>query len=108
MGTNENLSDKEILVLGYAKTGKSVAEFLVKQQANVTINDRGDLSQDSSGTLLLEEGVQIVDGGHPLELLDKHFDMIIKISGIPYSIPFFKKAFQENLPVYTGIQIDSR
>ena len=67
MGTNENLSDKEILVLGYAKTGKSVAEFLVKQQANVTINDRGDLSQDPSVTLLLEEGVQIVDGGHPLD-----------------------------------------
>lgn len=108
MGTNENLSDKEILVLGYAKTGKSVAEFLVKQQANVTINDRGDLSQDPSVTLLLEEGVQIVDGGHPLELLDKHFDMIIKNPGIPYTIPFLQKAIEKNIPIYTDVELASR
>ncbi|HBY90620.1 MAG: UDP-N-acetylmuramoyl-L-alanine--D-glutamate ligase [Ruoffia tabacinasalis] len=108
MGTNENLSDKEILVLGYARTGKSVAEFLVKQQANVTINDRGDLSQDPSVTLLLEDGVQIVDGGHPLELFDKYFDMIIKNPGIPYSIPFLQKAIEKNIPIYTDVELASR
>lgn len=107
MGTNENLSDKAILVLGYALTGKSVAEFLVKQNANVTINDRGDLSQDPSVTLLLEESVKVVDGGHPLDLLDNHFDMIIKNPGIPYSIPFLQKAIEKNIPIYTDVELAS-
>lgn len=107
METNKYLSDKDILVLGYALTGKSVAEFLVKHNANVTINDRGDLSQDPSVTLLLEEGVRIIDGGHPLELLDESFDMIIKNPGIPYTIPFLQKAIEKGIPIYTDVELAS-
>ena len=49
---NTQFNKHNVLILGYAMTGKSVAEFLLEQGANITINDRGDLSQDPSVTLL--------------------------------------------------------
>lgn len=102
-----NFSNQTILVLGYAMTGKSVAEFLLNQQANIIINDRGDLSQDPSVALLIDKGVRVVDGGHPLELLDESIDMIIKNPGIPYSIPFLQAALERNIPIYTDVEIAS-
>lgn len=105
MLSNVNLSSKSILVLGYAMTGKSVAEFLLKQQANIIINDRGDLSEDPSVALLMDKGVRVVDGGHPLYLLDEEIDMIIKNPGIPYSIPFLQKAVSLNIPIYTDVEL---
>lgn len=107
MLSNIDLSSKTILVLGYAMTGKSVAEFLLTQQANIIINDRGDLSEDPSVALLIEKGVRVVDGGHPLHLLDESIDMIVKNPGIPYSIPFLQKAETLNIPIYTDVEIAS-
>lgn len=107
MLSSVNLSSKTILVLGYAMTGKSVADFLLKQDANIIINDRGDLSEDPSVALLKEKGVKVVDGSHPLELLDESIDMIIKNPGIPYSIPFLERAVELNIPIYTDVELAS-
>lgn len=35
-----NLQDKHVLVLGYARSGRSVAEYLLAQGAKVTINEK--------------------------------------------------------------------
>ncbi|XJS09939.1 UDP-N-acetylmuramoyl-L-alanine--D-glutamate ligase [Aerococcaceae bacterium WGS1372] len=107
MLSNIDLSTKTILVLGYAMTGKSVAEFLLKQQANIIINDRGDLSKDPSVALLIDKGVRVVDGGHPLHLFDEPIDMIVKNPGIPYSIPFLQRAQELEIPIYTDVEIAS-
>lgn len=97
--------DKKVLILGYALTGKSVADFLLSQGSQITINDRGDLSQDRSVDLLIEQGVKVVDQGHPLELLDQGFDYIIKNPGIPYSIDLIQAAIEKQIPIYTDIEI---
>lgn len=96
-----------VLIIGFAMTGKSVAEFLLEQGASITINDRGDLSQDPSVNLLLSKGAKLVTGGHPLELLDEAFDYIVKNPGIPYSIPIIKKAMELNIPIYTDVELAS-
>lgn len=100
-----DLKDKNVLIIGYAMTGKSVAEFLLKNGTHITINDRGDLSNDPSVHLLLSQGVKVIDGGHPLSILDESFDFIVKNPGIPYHIPFIQRAQELNIPIYTDIEL---
>lgn len=100
-----DISNKKILVLGYALTGKSVATFLNEKGAQVTINDQSDLLNDASAQQLQAQGVELVGGGHPLELLDEDFDFIVKNPGIPYSIPFLKEATLRGIPIYTDIEV---
>ena len=99
------LSNKKVLVIGYAVTGKSVVEFLIAQGARVTLTDRGNLSEDSSVSLLKQAGVHVVDGGHPISLLDEHFDFIVKNPGIPYQIPFIQAALERKIPIYTDVEL---
>ena len=57
---NQELFDqKNILIIGYAMTGQSVAEFLVQKGANVTVNDRGNLIEDESVDALIRQGVKL-------------------------------------------------
>ncbi len=39
----------------------------------------------------MEEGIKVVTGGHPLELLDEDFALMVKNPGIPYSNPMIEK-----------------
>lgn len=96
--------DQNILVLGYALTGKSVVDYLLRENANITLNDRGDLSKDPSVDLLLKAGVKVVDGGHPIELLEG-IDMIVKSPVIPYSIEIIQEAINQQIPVYTDVEL---
>lgn len=102
-----NLQDKHVLVLGYARSGRSVAEYLLAQGAKVTINEKKDLSGDPSFESLVKQGVQVISGDHPLSLLDQGFDFIVKNPGIPYQIPFLQQAQQQHIPIYTDIEIAS-
>lgn len=104
---NIEFNKHKVLIIGYAMTGKSVAEFLLEQGASITINDRGDLSQDPSVNLLLSQGAKVVTGGHPVELLEESFDYIVKNPGIPYSIPIIKRAIELKLPIYTDVELAS-
>ena len=80
-----NLEDKRILVLGFARSGYSTAKILNKLGYNVILNAFDDLSTDEKAIELKNLGVKIVDGGHPLELLD-NIDLIVKNPGIKYEI----------------------
>ncbi|WP_235991430.1 UDP-N-acetylmuramoyl-L-alanine--D-glutamate ligase [Facklamia lactis] len=96
--------NQNVLVLGYALTGKSVVDYLLRENANITLNDRGDLSQDPSVDLLLKAGVKVVDGGHPIELLEG-IDMVVKSPVIPYSIEIIQEAIHQKIPVYTDVEL---
>lgn len=102
------LNGKNVLVLGYALTGRSVAEFLIENKANLVINDRGDLSNDPSVQLLLKQGAKVIDGGHPLEILEEGFDFIVKNPGIPYNIPIIERAQAMGIPIYTDVELAYR
>lgn len=104
---NIEFNTHKVLIIGYAMTGKSVAEFLLEQGAHITINDRGDLSQDPSVNLLLAQGAKLVTGSHPVELLEDNFDYIVKNPGIPYTIPIIEKAMEMKLPIYTDVELAS-
>ena len=63
--------DQKILVLGLARSGMAAALVLNELGAIVTVNDGKPFEENPAAQSLLEEGIKVVTGGHPLELLDE-------------------------------------
>ncbi|MEI2663982.1 UDP-N-acetylmuramoyl-L-alanine--D-glutamate ligase [Rossellomorea sp. LJF3] len=96
---------KKVLVLGLAKSGVSAASLLHKLEAFVTVNDQKPLSENPEAQGLLQEGIKVICGSHPIELLDEGFQYVIKNPGIPYHNPLIKKAMEKNIPVLTEVEL---
>lgn len=105
---NQEFANKKILVIGLAKSGVSVAKLLTNIGALVTVNDRTPLEESSDAQTLLEHGVRVIAGSHPVELLEEQFDMVVKNPGIPYSNEMVVAAVAKGIPVYTEIEIATR
>ena len=98
------LENKNVLVVGLAKSGYEAAKLLIKLGANVTVNDGKDLSKDPHAKDLETLGVKIVDGSHPLSLLDNN-PIIIKNPGIPYTVSIIDEAYKRGLTILTEVEL---
>ncbi|ESU32930.1 UDP-N-acetylmuramoyl-L-alanyl-D-glutamate synthetase [Bacillus sp. 17376] len=96
---------KKILVLGLAKSGVSAAALLHKLGAFVTVNDSKPLSENPEAQGLLEQGIKVVCGSHPIELMDEGFELVVKNPGIPYYNPMIQKAIEKEIPVITEVEL---
>lgn len=96
---------KKILVLGLAKSGVSAASLLHKLGAFVTVNDSKPLSENPEAQGLLEQGIKVVCGSHPIELIDEGFELVVKNPGIPYYNPMIQKAIQKGIPIITEVEL---
>ena len=101
----DQFKNKKVLVLGLAKSGESAARLLDKLGAIVTVNDGKPFEENPAAQSLLEEGIKVVTGGHPLELLDEEFALMVKNPGIPYSNPMIEKALAKGIPVLTEVEL---
>lgn len=101
----DQFENKKVLVLGLAKSGESAAHLLDKLGAIVTVNDGKPFEENPAAQSLLEEGIKVVTGGHPLELLDEDFALMVKNPGIPYSNPMIEKALEKGIPVLTEVEL---
>ncbi|WP_202076983.1 UDP-N-acetylmuramoyl-L-alanine--D-glutamate ligase [Caldalkalibacillus salinus] len=100
-----NYQQQHILVLGLAKSGRTVAKLLLRLGAKVTVNERKE-RHDCEGVTELEEcGARVVCGGHPLSLLEEDVSLIVKNPGIPFDIPFLQQAEKKGIPVMTEVEI---
>lgn len=98
--------NKRVLVMGLAKSGKAAARMLKELQAEVVINDQLPLEQNLDAQEMISEGFEVVTGGHPVELLERHFDLIVKNPGIPYrKVPLLQRALELNIPIITEVQL---
>lgn len=98
--------NKKVLVMGLAKSGKAAARLLRELGAHVIINDRAPLEENLEAVEMMNEGFEVVTGGHPLELLEHEFDFIVKNPGIPYTkVPLLMKAMELNIPILTEVQL---
>lgn len=98
--------NKRVLVMGLAKSGKAAARMFKELKAEVVINDRTPLSENEDAKEMIAEGFEVVTGGHPLELLDRDFDLIVKNPGIPYlKVPLLLRAQELNIPIITEVQL---
>jgi UDP-N-acetylmuramoylalanine--D-glutamate ligase len=96
---------KKILVLGLAKSGVSAASLLHKLGAFVTVNDSKPLSENPEAQGLLEQGIKVVCGSHPTELIDEGFELVVKNPGIPYYNPMILKAIDKGIPIITEVEL---
>ena len=103
---NKNVFEhKRVLVIGLAKSGVAVAKLLLHQGAMVTVNDRIPLEENPDAKSLIEEGIRVLAGSHPVDLLEEHFDFVVKNPGIPYYNCMVEAAMKKGIPVYTEIEI---
>lgn len=103
-----DFENKKVLVLGLARSGEAAARLLAKLGAIVTVNDGKPFEDNPSAQSLLEEGIKVICGSHPLELLDEDFTYLIKNPGIPYTNPMVEKAISKGIPVITEVELAAR
>lgn len=99
---------KKILVLGLAKSGTAAAELLHDLGAFVTVNDSKPFEQNDNAQYLLSKGLTVICGGHPEDLLDEGFSLIVKNPGIPYSNTVVSEAIKRGIPVWTEVELAYR
>ncbi|MGL4335665.1 MAG: UDP-N-acetylmuramoyl-L-alanine--D-glutamate ligase [Turicibacter sp.] len=106
MVDTKKYENKKVLVMGLAKSGQAAARMLKHLNAQVVINDRTALEENEEAQLMMSEGFEVICGGHPLELLDRGFDYIVKNPGIPYrNVPLLLKAQELQIPILTEVQL---
>ncbi|PFH89498.1 UDP-N-acetylmuramoyl-L-alanine--D-glutamate ligase [Bacillus sp. AFS088145] len=105
MNNISNFQNKNVLVLGMAKSGYAASRLLKKLGATVTVNDRTPFEQNEIAQKLKSEGFNVVCGEHPLSLLDNQPFCIVKNPGIPYTNPLLIEAVKRSIPVYTEIEL---
>ncbi len=91
-----------------AKSGYAAAVLLKKLGANVIVNDGKPLAENPLATELQSQGIEVVCGGHPLELLEKNISVVVKNPGIPYSNPLLVAAKKKNIPIITEVELAYR
>ncbi|HEY4554414.1 MAG TPA: UDP-N-acetylmuramoyl-L-alanine--D-glutamate ligase [Bacillaceae bacterium] len=107
----KNITDylhKKVLVLGLAKSGVSAASLLHRLGAFVTVNDYKPFEENPEAQGLLEQGMKVITGSHPVELLEEGFELVVKNPGIPYTNPMVKAAKERDIPVITEVELAYR
>ena len=105
MKSIKQFENKKVLVLGLARSGEAAARLLVKLGAIVTVNDGKPFDENPAAQALLEEGMKVVCGSHPIELLDENFELMVKNPGIRYDNPMVAKALGKGIPVLTEVEL---
>ncbi|HBC91248.1 MAG TPA: UDP-N-acetylmuramoyl-L-alanine--D-glutamate ligase [Lactococcus sp.] len=96
---------KKVLILGLARSGEAAARLLYSLGALVTVNDGKAFDENPAAKALLKEGIQVICGNHPLELLDEGFAYMVKNPGIRYDNPMVKRALAKKIPVLTEVEL---
>lgn len=106
MAKESTYQNKNVLVLGLAKSGYYAAKLLHDLGAKVTINDAQDLTDNADAEELIALGMTVISGSHPDDLLTMEvFDVIVKNPGIPYSNSVLEEATAKNLPIITEVEV---
>ncbi|WP_257350554.1 UDP-N-acetylmuramoyl-L-alanine--D-glutamate ligase [Pseudalkalibacillus decolorationis] len=107
MNRRNELSGKQVLVIGLAKSGFAAAKLLLKYGASIVVNDMKDFENNPEANELQQMGIEVICGSHPLSLLDRQIDFIVKNPGIPYTNPLIKVAEEKDIPIYTEVELAS-
>lgn len=97
--------NEKVLVLGLAKSGVSAAKLLHDLGALVSVNDGKPFNENPQAQELLEAGITVITGSHPIELVDEGFSLMVKNPGIPYTHPMVARALELHIPVITEVEL---
>ncbi len=98
------IQNKNIFVLGMARSGYEVAKFLSKYNNHILITDIKE--QDEKHVKELKSlGVEYTITNNPEELLNNSFDYVIKNPGIRKDHKCILKAKELNIPVINEVEV---
>jgi UDP-N-acetylmuramoylalanine--D-glutamate ligase len=101
------VNGKHILIVGAARSGMAAAHFLRARGARVTLNDAKPVEQWPETRELSATGIEIVGGGHPLELFAQA-DLIVVSPGVPLALEVFQHARKVGVPVIGEVELAAR
>ncbi len=103
-----NLNGKNILIVGLGRTGTSLARFLVKRGAFVTVTDASP-AKNLQASLERLDGLDVrkILGGHdPCTFFSA--DLIVLSPGVPHTLEVLSAAREKNIPVIGEIELASK
>ncbi len=102
-----NLSGRDILVVGLARTGLSAANFLIGKGARVSVTDLRTKDELNDRIARLRGQVRLLLGRHR-EADFTGADMIVLSPGVPTGIPPLLRARERGIPVWSEIELACR
>ena len=97
-----------VFVLGMARSGYEAARLLVSRGYDVLVNDGKEEQNPEHVDELRELGVELHLGGHPDDLLDETFSMVVKNPGISNNHKYVEKANELDIPVINEMELAYR
>ncbi|MGB9835535.1 MAG: UDP-N-acetylmuramoyl-L-alanine--D-glutamate ligase [Candidatus Saccharicenans sp.] len=97
------LKDKKIVVVGFARTGQAVCDFLLEHGAQITVTDKKPAEQLEKVADYQKKGVKFICGGHPPELF-LQADLIVLSPGVP-PLPEILSAREKGIKVISEIEL---
>ncbi|WP_219836355.1 UDP-N-acetylmuramoyl-L-alanine--D-glutamate ligase [Paenibacillus sp. R14(2021)] len=97
--------DQQVVVLGLARSGVSVAKLFHKLGAVVTVNDMKDRKMSPEADELDALGISVICGGHPDDLIGPDTALVVKNPGIPYTSPPVVQALEQGIEIVTEVEV---
>jgi len=104
----DKIKDKEILVIGLARSGLAAAQLLAEKGASkITVADRKEAEQlqEEAASLKRFPVVEVVAGGTSPDLVTPGLSMIIKSPGVPPNLDLFKRAAKLGVPIFSEVEL---
>ncbi len=100
-----DLTGKNILVVGLARTGVALARFLVQAGARVTVTDLAPASALAEMRAQLQ-GLPVTEElGVPEPAHLERYDLVLPSPGVPPELPWLKKARRRGTPVWGELEL---
>jgi UDP-N-acetylmuramoylalanine--D-glutamate ligase len=97
--------DKQVVILGLARSGVSVAKLFHQLGAQVTVNDKKERSECPEADELTALGISVVCGSHPDTLIHSGVALVVKNPGIPYTVTPIRQAEKLAIEVVTEVEV---
>ena len=97
--------NKNVVVLGLARSGVAASKFLAKRGCNITVNDSKKEEDPKVLNELESLGVKVVLGSHPDDLINESVDYLIKNPGVPIDHKYVLKARELGIPVINEVEM---
>ncbi|MDH6603233.1 UDP-N-acetylmuramoylalanine--D-glutamate ligase [Bacilli bacterium PM5-9] len=93
---------KKVLVIGLQRSGHAAIKLLKKQGYEIIVTINNELTKEDKEIL---GDIVVYENGHPESLLEENWEFIVKNPGVPYYIPFVKKALEKNIKIISEIEL---
>ena len=102
-GSNDLLTGRQVLVIGFARQGQALARWLPTVGARVIVTDKR-APDDIDVDLRRFPQVKFALGDHPFTLLDGTH-LVCVSGGVPLTLPIIEEAMRRQIPVTNDAQL---